>query len=161
MIYGFNTALGCKTRERRARKEDVMGVCMLAAVRTPEGVAATFTRDLLTFRPLLRIVEWVQTGPIPTETRSPVLLVHYSRSLLRFRLRIVSRPETQSHASSVPPRESKFTVAPLLSESEKEEGGGYGQQLCSGRSRCSTNLAALIKVFSTTKVRLRHVSDGF
>lgn len=54
------------------------------------------------------------------ETRSPLLLVHYSRGLLRFRLGIVSRPVTQSFACTVPLRESKFTVTPLLRESERE-----------------------------------------
>ncbi len=54
------------------------------------------------------------------ETRSPVLLVHYSQGLLRFRLGIVSRPVTQSFACTVPLRESKFTVTPLLRERERE-----------------------------------------
>lgn len=143
MIYGFNTAPVCKTRKMRARKEDTASrcaiwVCILEAVGTPEGVE-TLTRDLLTFQATLRVIEWVQPGLIRTEIRSPVLLVHYSQGLLRFRFRIASRPETQSHGSSVPPRESKFTVAPLLSESERREGVS-GQQLCSGWSLCGTNL---------------------
>lgn len=78
--------------------------------------------DLLTFCP-----SWdqvcaclVRQADAGEETRSPVLLVHYSRGLLRFRLGIVSRPVTQSFTCTVPLRESKFTVTPLPRESERE-----------------------------------------
>lgn len=78
--------------------------------------------DLLTFCPswdqvCARLAQRADPGK---ETRSPVLLVHYSLGLLRFRLGIVSRPVTLSFACTVPLRESKFTVTPLLRERERE-----------------------------------------